>query len=200
MDVISPLREKLSLTETKTLHETTSFRIYELVLAENKGSLLISSGLSAREMNVPEKYKEENRVELCMYLPNYWETSSDEERYAWALQSMIRLVEHGLKDNTWYGPGHTIGLSGYEEGFSSATKMNHLLLTSPITYSEAFANIEEQGDRITFYTLIPLFPEEADYKQAKGALKLLNKMNGKGISDKIDDFRLSTLRTRFRLF
>lgn len=199
-ELVNQLLAQIPNDGHQTLLETNDYRIILLTLAEKQGFLLFSDGLSSKEMEVPEKYAAQNRVELCMYLPGYWEPQSSDQRYTWTLDCLRRLVEHGLRDQTWFGPGHTFGIKEYEEGFSEATRMNHLLLTAPLTFQQALNHVVLENVPITVYSVVPLFPEEADYKQAKGALKLISKLQGKGHSDKIDDFRQSILRTRFRLF
>jgi hypothetical protein len=54
------------------------------------------------------------------------------------------------------------------------------------------------GKTIYFLAIIPIFEDEMDYKQGKGTQKLIKKLEGNGISEKLDDFRCTVLRSKWR--
>jgi hypothetical protein len=52
---------------------------------------------------------------------------------------------------------------------------------------------------VQFLAIIPIFPDEMDYKQGKGTLKLMRKFLSNGITEILDDFRGTVLRSKWRL-
>ena len=57
------------------------------------------------------------------------------------------------------------------------------------------------GDKtIYFLALIPIFADEMDYKQGKGTAKLFAKFAQQNITEKLDDFRSTVLKTRWNFF
>jgi hypothetical protein len=57
-----------------------------------------------------------------------------------------------------------------------------------------------EGKEIYFLGIIPIFEDEMDYKMAKGTYKLIQKMSGKGITELLDDYRMSSLKSKWRIF
>jgi hypothetical protein len=47
--------------------------------------------------------------------------------------------------------------------------------------------------------IIPIFPDEMDYKQGKGTFKFLQKLSNQGVTEKLDDYRSTVLKSKWRL-
>jgi hypothetical protein len=73
-------------------------------------------------------------------------------------------------------------------------------LTEPILLADQLTPLR-LGDRtIYFLAVIPVFKDEMDYKQARGTFKLLQKFNAAGVTEKLDDYRPSSLKGKWRFF
>ena len=59
--------------------------------------------------------------------------------------------------------------------------------------------IQLEEKEIHFLSIIPLFQDEMDYKQSQGTLKFSQKLNNNGITEKLDDFRGSAMKRKWRL-
>jgi hypothetical protein len=60
--------------------------------------------------------------------------------------------------------------------------------------------VQLEDKTIHFWALIPLFGDEMDYKQGKGTVKLKKKFLIKGVTEKLDEFRQSSLKNRWLFF
>ncbi len=77
---------------------------------------------------------------------------------------------------------------------------NHFMLAQPIELRTELSPILIQGKTINFLAVIPIFEDEMDYKQGKGTLKLLKKFDQANVTEKLDEFRKTVLRTRWNFF
>ena len=77
---------------------------------------------------------------------------------------------------------------------------NHFILSHPISLQIDLAPIPLKDKEIGFLAVIPIFSDEMDYKQGKGTVKFFNKLQGAGITEKLDDFRRTSLKSKWRLF
>ena len=64
-----------------------------------------------------------------------------------------------------------------------------------------FFNLEMNSEKVVhFYTLIPLYGEELDYKIKHGEEELLNKLNKIGVTDVLKPSRKNSCKKIFGLF
>ncbi|MDE5862733.1 MAG: suppressor of fused domain protein, partial [Lachnospiraceae bacterium] len=70
---------------------------------------LITMGMGAYSMNVPEDLREEEleHAELILYLPKYWNIKSPEEKDYWPIRYLKILARLPIECDTWLGYGHT---------------------------------------------------------------------------------------------
>lgn len=174
-----------------------------LVLIEPGNSqvtVLMTNGLSDYEMPVPEAEKGKEFNELYFCLPSYWEWQELENpNMNWIYPWIQRLAKYVVEKNTWFGHGHTMPCGKEMASLSPTMKQNHLILTNPI-YLETELEPMKLGDKtVHFLAIIPIFPDEMDYKQGKGTVKFLRKLISNGVSEKLDDFRSTVLKSRLRL-
>ena len=143
---------------------------------------LITMGMGAHRMNVPEElaeYKLE-RAELAIALPKNWKLTSEDfknERWYWPvrlLKTLARLPISSNTCNTWLGFGHTMD---NEADFAKNTKLCAAMLTGPQGTEEGSeVCILPNGEEVNFYQVIPLYRDELEYKLAHDADALLDKM------------------------
>lgn len=160
--------------------------------------VLMTNGLSDYAMPVPEKYKERNHVELYFCLPSYWDLTTDNGK--WVIEWIQKLAKHCIEKETWYGIGHTFPNGNPAMPLSNTMKQKYLMLNGPYFLEKELSPIQAEDKEIHFLGIIPIFEDEMDYKMGKGTYKLLQKIEGKGISELLDDYRMSCLKSKWRFF
>ena len=140
---------------------------------------LITMGMGAHRMNVPEElaeYKLE-RAELAIALPKNWKLTSEDfknERWYWPVRLLKTLARLPISSNTWLGFGHTMD---NEADFAKNTKLCAAMLIGPQGTEEGSeVCILPNGEEVNFYQVIPLYRDELEYKLAHDADALLDKM------------------------
>ena len=149
--------------------------------AERDYYTLVTMGMGAHRMNVPEElaeYKLE-RAELVIALPGNWKLKHEDlknERWYWPIRLLKTLARLPIASDTWLGFGHTMD---NEEDFAKDTKLCAAILTGPQdTEDGSEVCILPSGEEVNFYQVIPLYRDELEYKLAHDADALLDKMNG----------------------
>ena len=198
--IIEKLTEKFgaeNMRQTKTLANNIS--LYHITIPKEKISILTTIGLNNYEMSVPEKMANRKYNELFFCLPNYWDLKdTSNEKFNWVFHWIERLTNYVIEKNTWFGPGHTIPCGNPFKSLSSSMLENHFFLIEPILLKNELASIQLNQKEIYFLGIVPIFEDEMDYKQGKGTYKLLKKFNHHGITEKLDDFRGSVLKSKWR--
>ncbi|MBS6915513.1 MAG: suppressor of fused domain protein [Clostridium sp.] len=140
---------------------------------------LVTMGMGARPMNVPEElaeYKLE-RVELAIALPPDWkldQESMKDEKWYWPVRLLKTLARLPIVSDTWLGWGHTVD---HKKPFAENTKLCAAVLTEPKNIEENGFICQLPGDRpVNFYQVIPLYREELEYKIKQSAQELLEIM------------------------
>ncbi len=160
--------------------------------------VLMTNGLSDYAMPVPEKYKERNHAELYFCLPSYWDLTTENGK--WVIEWIQKLAKHCIEKETWYGIGHTFPNGNPALPLSNTMKQKYLMLNSPYFLEKELSPIQTEDKEIHFLGIIPIFEDEMDYKMGKGTYKLLQKIEGKGVSELLDDYRMSCLKSKWRFF
>lgn len=141
---------------------------------------LVTLGMGAHRMNVPEELKEYNleRAELMIYLPADWKVNDSDEKYYWPLRWLKMLARLPINQDTWLGWGHTVPNG---EPFADNTKLSGIMLLNPENVADNASVCQlPNGDEVNFYLLVPLYDEEMNYKlvnHAEGLLKKMDKVN-----------------------
>ena len=186
------------LSELK--HDEKSYLLLDLIKSKNV-RVLMTNGFSDFQMHPPIKKKHRSFVELCFCLPSYWEVKElKEKEFNWLFLWLKKVQEYIIKEKSWIGDGHTIRCAKEGESFSKSMKQNHLFICDPIMLEEEFRPLELDSKQVYFLFLVPIFPDEMDYKQGKGTHFLKKKFLKHGITEKLDEFRQSALKNRWKLF
>jgi hypothetical protein len=166
---------------------------------DNQLRILVTNGLSDFKMEVPEKVagREFNEIYFC--LPSYWEVNDHENsNMNWIFDWIQRLAKHVVSKNTWFGHGHTIPCGNPFKALSNTMKQNHFFLSDTMLLTDELNPIELEDKTVYLLSIIPIFEEEMDYKQGKGTLKLSQKLMNHGITEKLDDYRGTVLRSKWK--
>ncbi len=162
--------------------------------------VLMTNGLSNYKMPVPSKLNDRAFNEIYFCLPSYWEWEDiDNPNMNWVFHWIQRLAKYVVEKETWFGHGHTIPCGSVPESLSDSMRQNHFFLSDPILLNGELAPIQVGEKQVNFLSIIPIFKDELDYKQSRGTLKFTRKLINKGVSEKLDDFRSSVLKNKWRL-
>lgn len=168
------------------------------ITKRSRFTILMTNGLSSYTMPVPEKYKERSHAELYFCLPDYWDLESRNGK--WVLEWINKMAKHVVDKHTWFGPGHTFPNGNPAEPLSDTMKQRYLMLYEPIFLHKELQPLSTSMYDVHFLAIMPIFEDEMDYKMGKGTFKLVQKMEGKGITELLDDFRMTALKSKWRVF
>jgi hypothetical protein len=161
-------------------HELASDLIHLDVLhvpptEEHPHHVLVTSGVSDEPMNVPAGAEQFRRAELLMALPEKWhltrEAFEDEANY-WPVRLLKTVGRLPHEHDTWIARGHTVCIGDTASPIAN-TRFVAVLLTPPYWLSHDFFQLTtNDGETISFYSLVPLYQEELDLKLSRGASEL----------------------------
>lgn len=162
--------------------------------------VIVTNGLRDYNMPVPEKWKGREFNELYFCLPSYWEwEDTDNPQMNWVFYWIQRLAKFVVQEETWFGHGHTMPCGKEMNPLSSTMKQNNFMLADPMLLEQEMASVMVDGKDIHFLSIIPLYKNEIDYKQSKGTFKFMQKLVNNGITEKLDDYRGSAMKRKWRL-
>ena len=162
-------------------------------------TVLMTNGLSNFTMPVHEKHQDKAHIELYFCLPSYWNFDDLNDPNAnWIYFWIRRLASFVIEKNTWFGHGHTMSCGSEMKSLSATMKQNHFFLSDPILLERELSPLNVGDKTVHFLCIIPIFPDEMDYKQGKGTFKFQQKLIQHGITEKLDDYRGTVLRSKWR--
>ena len=164
--------------------------------------VLMTSGLSQLKMDVHEKHVGEEFAELYFFLPVYWqEEDMYKEENEWVFTCLTKIKNHIETNNAWVGHGHTFSFKNAEVFFLNSSIPTHFMITRPIELKELLKPIQSEKQVIHFLALFPIYKNELSYKEARGTFKLEEKFRQSQITEKMDGYRETVIKSRFsRLF
>jgi hypothetical protein len=184
-------------------HVATDSGAIELVLVQIPAkhcTLLLTNGLSAYKMPVHEKEVGNEHNELYFCLPSYWDINATElATMNWVFEWINRLAHFVVEKNTWFGHGHTMPCGKDKKELSPTMKQNHFFLSRPIYLEDELTPLQLPDYTVRFLAIIPVFEKEVEYKLHRGTLKFMDKLNTQGVSEKLDDYRGSVMKSKWRL-
>lgn len=149
-------------------------------------NLLLTCGLSALPMTVPENEEHLKFAELTMLLPKDWklnqEDFEDENNY-WPIRLLKQLSIFPHLNETWLAYGHTVPL---DDSFKVDHNFNSVLIVESIRLHEDFTYIETEEKEIYIYSVIPIYIEEREYIIEYGTNKFLELFDKYDIDEIID--------------
>lgn len=150
---------------------------------------LVTSGMSDKPMTVPEGAEEYRYAELVIRLPASWpidqEAHKIEANY-WPIRWVKILARFPHEFETWLADGHTIPTGDPPEPYADNTKLCCMMLAATALSPEAFHTLELPDRVIHFWSLVPLYREEMEYKLKRGSEALLERLDKVGDAEKIE--------------
>ena len=148
--------------------------------------ILLSCGMSALPMKVPEDIDSPPYAEVMILLPKEWNLDYDSfenERNYWPIRLMKEIMILPHPDETWLGFGHTFAHEDDEE-FAERIGFNSVMLANSMELPDDYTQIELDNDEfVTIFTLIPLYKEELKFKKQNGATALLERFDQFGVEE-----------------
>lgn len=150
---------------------------------------LVTMGAGAYEMEIPDKWKEYRleRAEYVIYVPKEWDLNSPEIADYWPIKVLKNVARLPILCDTWLSFGHTT--QDDEEGspYAPNTKFNSVVLDFCDNHQGEVRLETSSGKTINFYQIIPLYPEELEFKMNNDAETLIDLFDKKNIDYKIVD-------------
>lgn len=133
---------------------------------------LVTMGMGAHRMNVPEELKEFKleRAELLITLPSDWKIQDQDERWYWPIRLLKSAARLPIACDTWLGWGHTVDNA---QPYADNTGLCGALLIDPMVGSGNCCKLSH-NEEVNFYQLLPLYRDEMEYKIKNGAEELLD--------------------------
>jgi hypothetical protein len=158
--------------------------------------IIVTSGMSAKKMTVPEAYADFGFAELMVVLPKGWpisvEAFTDENVY-WPIRMLKDIARFAHHNNTWVGFGHTIASGHSEETtvpYAPNTSLCASLIVPSLTVGEsAWQYKRRNADTVHFYSAVPLHLSELKFKLENGVDALLDVFDRNKVTDRIDPKR-----------
>lgn len=133
---------------------------------------LVTSGMGAHIMNVPDELKDKHleRAELVLCLPPDWDLDSEKLEYYWPLKLLSLLSILPIEENAWLGWGHTID---YGTDFADNTEFCGAMIIYSMFGKESVECKLSDDEEVWFYQILPLYREELNFKHKNGASALI---------------------------
>jgi hypothetical protein len=150
---------------------------------------LVTAGMSSVAMPVPPGVDAPPRLELMMTLAEGWKLGADtaDERTFWPvrlLQSLSRIPRE--KPEGWLGWGHIIPNGDPPQPLAPRTALSGVIIAPSLLVPVAFYELNIDGERVGFYSAIPLYQEELELQAREGMAALLEGLLRKDINDVVD--------------
>ena len=162
------------------------------VIRTEAEQILVTEGMSARPMTVPEGGEAFQYAELVLRLPSDWpltlEAFENPQHY-WPIEWLKRIARYPHDNDTWMGGPHTIIANDEPpEPFAPNTNMSCLmLLANPSEFGRWTRPTD--GAEVAFYDVFGLYTEERDLELREGIAALLNRFQDRRISNILDPQR-----------
>ncbi|MCX7217965.1 MAG: suppressor of fused domain protein [Burkholderiales bacterium] len=165
---------------------------------------LVTSGMSDLPMTTPDGVDVPKYVELMISLPSNWKTdqaSFDNESWYWPIRLIKGLARLPHKYQTWLGFGHTVPNGDPAEPYAPNTSLCGAIVLPSVSAPAGFQTLEILGVKtVTFYSVVPLYAKEMEFKLRLGTDKLLDRFDKKGINDVVSLERSDATVKRFGLW
>lgn len=133
---------------------------------ERNYNLLLTFGMSRLPMNVPAGMEPFRYGELAIILPEDWDLSTEglknPDNY-WPVLWLKNLARIPVQHNTWLCYGHSIP-NGDPSRQIANTEFEGVVIMDSATLPEEFQEMKLGEESLYIYTVVPVYPEEMEYK------------------------------------
>jgi tetratricopeptide (TPR) repeat protein len=136
-------------------------------------NILVTMGMSAKPMNVPEEAEASKYAELVILLPKDWKLTAEfwgNETYSWPISVIKHLAVFPHKNNTFFGYGHAISNGDPAKPYAENTELCYMFFDKPKILPKEFNHLKINDKKIIdFLCLVPIYREEFELKRVLGA-------------------------------
>ena len=149
----------------------------------------ITMGAGAYKMAIPEKWQKYqlDYAEYVIYLPKDWNINSGTDSDYWPIKTLKDVARLPIWCNTWLSYGHTTQSDEEGSAYAPNTRFNSVVLNYAENRNGDIRLVMPSGKVINFYEIIPMYPEELQFKMENGADALFEKFEEKGIQYRVVD-------------
>jgi len=162
-------------------------------------NILMTSGLN--EYGMPSQVSTKSLVhkELYFLLPEYWVVADiEKEQFQWLFQTLRKLKKHVIEKKTWFADGHTMPANEEGKQLSDQMKQTYLMLSDPVFLEKELAPILVDSRAVSFLSVVPIFRNEFQHKQAFGTDKLISLFETYQVTERLDEYRTNLVKSRWR--
>lgn len=158
------------------LFKTERYELLHISPTEERPfNLIVTKGLSGRQLNVPLGVDPlaNSRLELCLCLPLEWEFNNAEEYNLWPINTLCELINFVLSTDEFVGFGYT-----FSQGkvLHTSTSFVGGMLTAVGHYPARCQELSLSDNSVVhFFELVFLYPMEIAYRQSHSAADLLER-------------------------
>ncbi len=165
---------------------------------------LVTSGMSDRPMITPPQAKGWEYAELMICLPPTWKMTQEDFNDAanyWPIRWLKQLSRLPHEYDTWLRASHTVPNGDPAKPFAANTKLCCAYLSSPVLFDAGFQELKRSEEKIVrFFSVVPLYREEMDWKLKHGADSLDEKLNAIHVSELLNINRPNACVKKFNIF
>jgi hypothetical protein len=162
-------------------------------------NILMTSGLN--EYGMPSQVSTKSLVhkELYFLLPEYWVVADiEKEQFQWLFQTLRKLKKHVIEKKTWFADGHTMLANEEGKQLSDQMKQTYLMLSDPVFLEKELAPMFVDSRDVSFLSVVPIFRNEFQHKQAFGTDKLISLFETYQVTERLDEYRTNLVKSRWR--
>ncbi|WP_347217325.1 suppressor of fused domain protein [Chryseobacterium sp.] len=190
--------------EMTVFHEMLSLDfhldVYFIQPKDEDFNLLVTSGMSLLEMQVPDSIENKEDyafAELLILLPKdiqFEKTYPSGGKNDWIIDLIKEMARFPHHQDTFLTEGHSLqAWSDISEPYDENTQFTSSILLPSATFDDDFMQITCDDRIINLYTLFPLYPNELEYKIENGYGKFFDLLIEGNIPDILDNNRKNLL-------
>jgi hypothetical protein len=149
---------------------------------------LVTAGMSSVAMQAPADASAPRRIELMMTLPEAWKLSSDtqDDGAHWPTRLLQSLSRWPREHEGWLGWGGTVPNGDPPQPLAPRTALCGVIVAPSLLVPVSFYELDIDGERVAFYSAIPLYREELELQAREGMAALLERLLHNDINDVVD--------------
>lgn len=174
--------------------------VYFIQPKDKEFNLLITSGMSLLEMNVPGTIQDRadyTFAELMLLIPKdmkFNKTYPSDDKNDWIIGMMKDMARFPHHQDTFLTEGHTLqAWNDIADPYDKHTLFTGCILLPSATFGEDFMQITCEDRIINFYSLFPLYKNEMEYKIQHGYSKFFDLLIENDVAEVFDEKRENLL-------
>jgi hypothetical protein len=156
--------------------------------------VVVTEGLSEAEMSPPLGQEQFRFGELLVRLPEEWPLAKlvHEERAQWPIDWMRSLAAMVQGGGLWLGGSEPIIVANGDPPAPLGPDTAMTCWFVFIDGSDESAELRDDGKRVHYYTMLPIYTEERDLERRKGTVALVRRWERKGVDMVVRPHRRNT--------